>query len=142
MNRQNMTDCIPEYLPPESFTGRTVRVPRQSMSELVYGPAPRRRSPVIGAIAIGILIGIVGCASAPRAVDVETVGTLTASETHVAQAPVHATTDFAPAAGVADTGDDIPQGASNVEVLHREAAASGVVEVAPKADGVTVGGAR
>lgn len=136
-------NCIPEYLPPEAHT---TRIPRQSMSEMVYGTPPRRRSPVKGAIAIGIFIGLVGCASAPapRAVDVETVGTLTASDTHVAQAPVHATTDFAPAAAVADTGDDVPvQGKTSLDVLRSEVAAGGGdVAVAAKTDGVTMGGAQ
>jgi hypothetical protein len=125
------TNCIPEYLPSESLT---VRVPRQSMKELVYGPPPRRRSPIAGAIALGVLIGLMGCASAPRAVDTETVGTLTASTTHVSTAAVHATTDFGHAELVTTDDDDAPAVAAPVVVE--------LPEVATKTDGIVVGGGR
>ena len=57
--------------------------------------------------AIGVFVGLAGCAHfrSPPVTDApDTVGTLTPSETHVAQAPVHATTDFGHAEMV-ETGD-------------------------------------
>jgi len=125
-----MTNCIPEYLAPESAT---TRIQSQTMSELVYGPrvASPRRSPALGAIALGLLLGLVGCASAPRAVDVESVGTLTASTTHVSTVAVHATTDFGHAELVTTTDDDAPVVAAPV--------AEELPEIASKSDGIVVG---
>jgi hypothetical protein len=80
--------------------------------------------------AIGALVGLVGCAhfrSAPVTDGPDTVGTLVPSETHVAQAPVHATTDFGHAEMV-ETGDHGLGGPSPAETA-----------VAPVARGLDAG---
>lgn len=67
---------------------RTVRVPAITMHAMVYGA----RALAILALAFGL--GSVGCATAPRPIEVEAVGQLDASPTHVTQAAVHADTDL------------------------------------------------
>lgn len=68
---------------------------------------------------LGALCGAVGCATvAPKPPEVESVGTLTESTTHVAQAPVHATTDLTPSyapASADDDGGEVVTTASKVE---------------------------
>lgn len=90
------------------------------------------------ALFIGVLVGMMGCATAPRAPEVETVGNLTASTTHVATAPVHATTDlsvaYQPAGGDEDAAEPM-----KTETKPDEAA---LPDVAPKTDGVTTGAVR
>lgn len=130
----------------DELTGATKRINIQTMAEMVY-PRPRRvRFPARLVFVVALLSATVGCAtSRPAAVaEPETVGNLSASYHSVAVAPVHASTDFAPAAAVADTGDDVPvQGKTSLDVLRAEVASgAGDVAVAAKADGVTVGGAR
>jgi hypothetical protein len=134
-----------EMIDADSELRETVRIVSVSMADMVYGPAPRRtryRLPTRAIFLAAFLGTSVGCATAPRPVEVETVGQLSASATHVVSQPVHATTDFAPAAAVADTGDDVPTGETSLDILHREAAQAGAVDVAAKTDGVTIGGAR
>jgi hypothetical protein len=102
-------DCIPEYLPPEVGT---TRIQAQTMSELVYGPRviviSQRRSPSIGAIALGLLLAVAGCATQQPQVQAETVGNLSASTSHVYVQPVHADTDLTPAYQAIDTDDEAP----------------------------------
>jgi hypothetical protein len=81
------------------------------------------------AIAIGILAGLLGCATAPATVVVEQPGNLSASYHSVAVAPVHADTDLTPSFGVVDT-DETP-------TVVRETTVE-LPEVAPKTDGITV----
>jgi hypothetical protein len=86
-------------------------------------------------LAIAAMVIGIGCATTARPVEVETVGQLSASETHVAQAPVHATTDLTPGGFVATESAEDDAGMT---------VSSGPVEtpdVAPKA-GLVMGGAR
>lgn len=82
----------------------------------------RNRGFLFAAAVIGALCGLVGCATvAPKPPEVESVGTLTESATHVAQAPVHATSGMedgtwatpvkikpAPAIATAPAADETP----------------------------------
>lgn len=117
---------------------RTVRVPAITMHAMVYGA----RALAVLALAFGL--GVAGCATAPRPVEVESVGQLAASSSHVYSAAVHSTTDLTPAVGAVATDDDEPvtSASESLAILHREAAASGDVAVEAKADGVTTGGVR
>lgn len=97
------------------------------------------------ALVLAAVLATLGCATAPRpvAVETETVGQLSASYHGITSAPVHASTDFAPAAAVAHTGDDAPTGKTSLDVLRAEVAAgAGDVAVTGKTDGVTPGTVR
>lgn len=114
----------------------TTRIPVQPMRELVYGcDEPRRLRRVVVAsrpmavrkfrlklagladvrrlrgalivLALVVGLGSIGCATAPRPVEVESVGQLSASSSHVYSAAVHATTDLAPSFGAVDTDEDV-----------------------------------
>jgi len=74
------------------------------------------------------------CASAPRPPEVETVGQLAASETHVMSQPVHETTDLARGSFVASDADDAPVAAVVGEAVEAP-------EVAAKG-GLVMGGVR
>lgn len=84
------------------------------------------------AAVIGAAIwGFAGCATAPKSIEVETVGQLNASQdnySNVYSKPVHATTDLAPSFGVVDTDEDVTTGPSAVVVP----AAEDVPVIAPK----------
>lgn len=82
------------------------------------------------AIFIGVLVGMLGCATAPATIVVEQPGNLSASYHSVAIAPVHADTDLTPSFGVVDT-DETP---TVVRETTEEAP-----EITPKTDGLTVG---
>ncbi len=63
------------------------------------------------AMALGVLIGMTGCAHfrpTPTVDAPEAVGNLSASYHSVAVAPVHATTDLTPSFGVVDTDETVP----------------------------------
>jgi hypothetical protein len=138
-------NCIPEYLPPEAST-RRIKI--ETMHEVVYGrPRPRQRPLVSSKVTfraalVGAVAGLLGCGHfiAPRAAAEapDTIGTLTPSETHVAQAPVHATTDFGHVEIVSTDDDDAAVPMAQPVAVERDAAP----EIAPKTDGVTMGGAR
>jgi len=130
-------------------------IPVQSMAALVWGaPAPRRmRLPTRVIFMAAVLGASMGCATARQASapDVEAVGALSASATHVYVAPVHATTDLTPGFQAIEGADD--DATETVTTVTRapdasvaagagEADASELPEVAPKSDGVTLGGAR
>jgi hypothetical protein len=108
----------------EMDLGDTRRVPNQSMRAMVFG---------LAALALVATLSGVGCATAPRSVEVETVGALSASTTHVYAAPVHATSDLAPVGFVVGGDDDA---ATVAAVADAEAPA-----IAPKAS-LVMGGAR
>lgn len=124
----------------DELTGETRQIPFETMAALVY-PRPRRvRLPVKLIFVAAFLSTTIGCATAskPVAVEVETVGQLSASYNSVATAPIHASTDLTPAFGAVDSGDDTSSVATTVstgEVVEAPA-------VVAKTDGVTVGGAR
>lgn len=117
----------------------TVDLPAETMRDLVFG-APARKPARIRArlamllVALGLAAG--GCATAPRPVEVESVGDLHASATHVYQAPVHPSTDlsiaYQPAGGDDDAAPAVSGGAGE-SVEAPEVAAKG---------GLVVGGAR
>jgi hypothetical protein len=88
----------------------TRRIDIVSMKELVFGaPRSRRvRFPVGLVFVVLALLAGLGCATAPRPIQVEAVGELTASYHSVASAPVHASTDLTPSFGAVDTDDDAP----------------------------------
>jgi hypothetical protein len=85
----------------------TKKLPVCTMRELVYGPAPRRpryRLPTRAIFLAAFLGTSIGCATASRPVEVEAVGTLTASYHSVAVAPLKH--DAPPELGqVIETGD-------------------------------------
>lgn len=89
------------------------------------------------AIALFALLAMNACATArPPAEAPETVGALSASYHSIAVAPVHATTDLAPAFGAVDSDQDAPvMVAAPSEKVEAP-------EIAPKTDGVTTGTVR
>ena len=89
---------------------------------------------VRAALVIGVLAGIMGCATAPRAPEVETVGAISASSSHVYTAPVHATTDLTPGFQAIDT-DEEPK-------AEAVAAPVEAPEVVSKSDGISLGTVR
>lgn len=122
----------------EADLTETARIANLPMRDLVYGPAPRRvRLPLRLIFMAAFLGATIGCATAPKPVaEVETVGTLSASYHGIASAPIHASTDLTPSFGAVDTDEDAPKTTEHV-VGDVEAP-----EIAPKTDGVTVGGVR
>lgn len=118
-------------------TTRIVNVP---MATLVFGPAPRPRFPARLVFVAAVFLASVGCATSGRPIQVEAVGELTASATHVSTAPLKH--DAPPEmGGVAGTDDDV-QGDTSLDVLRREAEKAGAVDIAAKTDGVVVGEVR
>jgi|SRR6185312_4008555 len=119
----------------------TRAIPRETMRALVFGTPARRPvrfpSRLIFIAAVAMLS--VGCATA-RPVEVEAVGQLSASATHVTvQALKHdAPPEFA---GVVDSGDDVGEVVTTV-VRAPDADADVTPEVAPKTDGVVTGSVR
>jgi len=102
---------------------------------------PLRTASLLCALVVAVLSMTSGCATArPPAAPPETVGTLAPSYASIAVAPLKhdAPPDLG---GVAGTDDDAPA-TTSLDVLHQEAAQAGAVDVAPKTDGVTVGGGR
>ena len=86
------------------------------------------------AAAVGAFVGLIGCASAPAPVAApETVGTLTESATHVATAPVHATTDFGHAE-IVDTGDEVAPDTTTTATLVVKPEPAAPVAATPAAD--------
>ncbi len=128
---------------PLELTGATERIALETMRELVYGRPPRRRLPT-RLIFVAVVLSMYGCAtgSKPPAAEVETVGQLAPSYASIAVAPLKH--DAPPElGGVAGSDDDAPAPAdTSLDVLRREAAAGGAVDVAPKTDGVTPGTVR
>lgn len=118
----------------------TKKLPAMTMAQLVYGvPAPRRPRLPTRIIFVAALLGMtLGCATVRPVVEVETVGVLTASATHVTSQPVHATTDFGHAQ-IVETADDASEVATTVA---RAPEAAELPEVAPKTDGVKLGEVR
>ena len=117
-------DVGPEDGTPEPIDmTETTPIPRQPMRELVFGMA-----------LAAVMASAAGCATAPRPVEVETVGALSASATHVYVQPVHADTVLTSSFGAVDTDEDAP-------VVAAAPAAVETPDVAPKA-GLTMGVAR
>jgi hypothetical protein len=103
----------------------TQRIPRQSMQALVFG---------LAALALVGSLSTAGCATAPRPLDTETVGTLTPTTANVFTVAVHADTPLATEAFVVAASDD--DAAMVVASAPEEAPA-----IAPKA-ALVMGGAR
>jgi hypothetical protein len=118
----------------------TRRIDIQSMREMVYGkPAPRRfHFPARLIFVVAVLSAAIGCATGakPVAVEVETVGQLSASYHSVAVAPVHAATDLTPSFGAVDTDEEAP---AKVSVRTEAVDAPEVVQ---KSDGLKTGEVR
>lgn len=121
---------------------QTVRIPRRSITS--YCPGHRRfKLRLAGileakrlrtlAVLTTLLLGACRATVAPPAI--ETVGSLSASDTHVLQAPVHATTDLGVAYQALSADDDA--GATTEHVVGDVEAP----ELAPKA-GLVMGGVR
>jgi hypothetical protein len=120
---------------------KTTKLRAISMSEMVYGPRPRRVRFPSRLIFVVALLSMYGCATAPRPVtaEVETVGTLSASYNSIASAPVHASTDLTPAFGAVDSDEDAPVTVGNGQAVLD--GSIGAPEVAQK-HGLVVGEAR
>jgi len=88
----------------------TIKIRTEPMAHLVWGvPRPRRvRLPTRVIFMAAVLGASMGCATARQASapDVEAVGALSASATHVYVAPVHATTDLTPGFQAIEGADD------------------------------------
>lgn len=114
--------------------------PREKMHELVFGRQPARDGWLrarLGMLLLGLGLAAAGCATG-RAAHVDNdavVGLLIPSAHSVASAPVHRTTDLAPAAFVAgDTADD---DAGGMTVTEEQAP-----DVVAKSGGLMMGSAR
>jgi len=123
----------------------TARIANVPMAALVFGPRPRRvRFPGRFVFVAAVLAATMGCATAPRpAPAVEAVGQLAPSYHSLAVAAVHhdAPPEFG---GVVDTGDD-SVGEGITTVSHAPGAGGDGAElpdVAPKDDGIKLGGER
>lgn len=132
----------------EEVTEATRRIPVQAMAAMVYPKARRVRLPLRLIFVAAFLSATVGCVTGrPPAADApETVGALSASTSHVYTAPVHATTDLAPAFQAVATDDDAPVETVTTVTRAPDAGsagdAAGLPEVAPKDQGLKAGEAR
>jgi hypothetical protein len=126
---------------------RTTKLPVCSMAELVWPPAPRPRRFQLPTrlIFLAAFVSMMGCATGHRLAtpEVETVGQLAAGPS-TWTAPVHPTTDLAPAFQAVE-GDD--SAGEVVTTVSRAADAGGdavaeLPEVAPKSDGIKTGEVR
>ena len=119
---------------------QTKKLPAMTMRELVYGkPAPKRVRLPKRLIFVAALFGMTAaCVSAPRPVETETVGQLSAAAYgHIVSAPVHHDDPpgFLGVVGSADS-DDAP---TKVRAVVEPAEAP---EVAAKGEGLKVGKVR
>jgi len=126
---------VPEPIP--AYETEPTQV--EAFVPMAHLPRPGALS-LLCALALAVLGASTGCATAPRPVEVEVVGQLSASSTHVTvQALKHdAPPEFA---GVVDSGDDVGEMVTTV-VRAPDADADVTPEVAPKTDGVVTGEVR
>lgn len=151
MTRRNVPSYSPGARRLQLRIAGLLEVQRLRIAEVVRRsppPGPPKKSarvPVAAAVAFGVFVGMMGCNAhvPPVAPAVEAVGTLAAGPS-VYSAPVHATTDLTPQFGAVDTGDDsVGDTVTTVTTAPADAGSdSELPDVAPKTDGVTMGGAR
>jgi len=98
---------------------------------IIEGLARKRAIRLVGALVLGFAFCSVGCAHGPAPMpQVESVGELSSGPS-VYSAPLK---HDAPSqlVDVADTGDDVPAGASSADILRDEAAKVGAVSATTK----------
>jgi hypothetical protein len=128
-------------------TTETCRIPNVPMREMVFGRrAPRRfRFPSRLIFVAALAVASIGCASGRQAPpEVESVGTLAASYHSIAVQAVHADTDLSGGFQAVEGDDDAGEVATTVSRVNAPESPDGseLPAVAPKDDGIKMGGAR